>query len=512
MSLILLINPKVGKDRCPCPEDRAAREPLAILALGSYVKTAEIEVRLLDAVLYEEEYIRRIISDLIREGPRPILIGYSVMTAQISHALELSDFVKSLDRTIPIIWGGVHPTLFPKETSLDDSVDIVVHGRGELPLFEICKQLTAKGEISNHIPGTAIKGRFNQSEKLFKMTGYPYFDYELLDLKRYLGPLPHYLLSENEKPNRALQVLSARGCPWRCGFCINVATRNPWTPLSSERYLDELSANIKKFKLDAYRVMDEDFFVSKKRSFEIVEGLIKRGITLTWAANVRANYFRDDYLSVDFARRLRSTGCKFFTMGAESGNQRVLDLIKKDITVEQITHSAEVCSKADIIPIYSWMIGIPTQTKEEIFDTIEVMLEISRICPSAVHYPFWIFRPFPGGSLYNLCIENSLRAPKALRGWPEMGADDNTNTGFYNPVNFPWIKDVKFIEYFGENAHRIPKILSKSLNLRTRVKARLIYLIIKNWDNILARAALLSFKKLTTRILRMIRLLLGSQI
>ena len=55
MPLILLINPKVGKDRCPYTEDRAAREPLAILALGSYVKTAEIEVRLLDAVLYEEE-------------------------------------------------------------------------------------------------------------------------------------------------------------------------------------------------------------------------------------------------------------------------------------------------------------------------------------------------------------------------------------------------------------------------------------------------------------------------
>lgn len=490
MSLVVLINPKLGKNRSPHAEDYAAREPLSILALGSHVKRAGIEVNLIDAVLYEEEYVLRAISDILKKEPKPLLIGFSAMTAQIFHALQLSDFVKSLDQSIPIVWGGVHPTLFPKETSLDDSVDIVVHGRGELPLLEICKQLKIERKINNNIPGTCVKGKFNAPEKVLKIIEYPFLDYELLDLKRYLGPLPHYLLSE--KPNRALQIISSRGCPWRCGYCINKVTRNQWTPLSSERYLNELAANVKRFKLDAYRVMDEDFFVNKRRTFEIIEGLEKRGITLIWGANIRANYFRDDYVSVSFAKKLKYTGCKFLSIGAESGNQRILDLITKDITVEQIIHTAEVCCKADITPIYSWMVGIPTQTREEILDTIKVMVEISCICPSAIHYPLWIFRPFPGGSLYDICVENGLLVPETLRGWGEMGADEDSNTGFYSLDNLPWIKDIGFIEFVSKYANVVPDAINKALKLR--IYARFLYSTIINWDTCIAKVNLTSLK------------------
>lgn len=489
MPLIVLINPKLGKNRSSHPKDYAAREPLSILALGSYVNRFGIEVKIIDSVLYEEEYILRKISNIFKKKPKPLLIGFSVMTAQISHALELSDFVKSLDPSIPIVWGGVHATLFPEETSLDDSIDIVVYGRGELSLLKICNQLMSEKKI-NGLPGTCIKGKLNGAEKPLEITEYPFLNYELLDLKRYLGPLPHYLLSE--EPNRALQVISSRGCPWRCGYCINKVTGNRWTPLSSERYLDELAANVKRFKLDAYRVMDEDFFVNKRRIFEIVEGLMKRRITLTWGANIRANYFRDDYVSLDFARKLKSTGCKFLSLGAESGNQRVLNLITKDILVEQNIHSAEVCAEAGITPIYSWMVGIPTQTRKEILDTIEVIVEISHICPSAIHYPFWIFRPFPGGSLYNLCVENGLRVPETLRDWNEMGADEDSNTGFYSLDNLPWIKDTEFVEFISKYAHLIPS--QKNENLKVRIYARLLYLIINNWDTYIARINLVFLK------------------
>ena len=305
MLFIVLINPKLGKNRKAHPLDYAAREPLSILALGSYVKSVGFEVKLIDAILYEEEYMLEAISGILNKEPKPLLIGFSVMTAQISHALELSNFIKSLDQSIPVVWGGVHPTLFPKETSLDISVDIVVHGKGEWPLLEVCNQRRRRGKIKNDIPGTCIEGKFNAHEKEIKIEEYPFLDYELLDLKRYLGPLPHFLLSE-KNPNRALQVLSSRGCPWRCGYCINVSTRNRWTPFSANRFLDELAENIRKFTLDAYRIMDEDFFVDRKRVFEIVEGLLEKEINLTWGANIRANYFRDDYISIDFAKKLKS--------------------------------------------------------------------------------------------------------------------------------------------------------------------------------------------------------------
>ncbi|MBU2540756.1 MAG: B12-binding domain-containing radical SAM protein [Candidatus Omnitrophica bacterium] len=504
MPLILLINPKFRKDLQPCPQNIAAREPLSILALGSYIKKIDLEVKLIDVVLYKEEHISGLISNIITNEPKPILIGFSVMTAQVSHALHLSDLVRSIDKSIPIVWGGVHPTLFPKETSLDGSVDIVVHGRGEAPLFTICEQLMTKGRIAGDIPGTCVKGKFNAPEKNIEMIDYPYLDYELLDLKRYLGPFPHFL---SDKPNRALNIISARGCPWRCAFCINKATDNQWTPLGHERYLDELSINIKRYNLDAYRVIDEDFFFSKGRASEIITGLKKREITKEWGTNIKASYFRDDYISLDFAKNLKSTGCKFFNIGAESGNQRILDLITKDITVEQIIHSAEVCSQADIIPIYSWMIGIPTQSKKEIFDTIEIMIQISRICPPAIHYSFSIFRPYPGSGLYDLCIKNGLRVPRALRDWAGMITDENiehgnVHTGYYKIENLPWIKEEKFIEFLAKYAHIIPGILSKSI--KVKIKASLVYIVVTKWDALLAKIIVILIE-LRAQVIKIIR-------
>jgi len=486
MVQVLLINPKIGRNRKAHPDDYAAREPLSILVLGSYLKDAGVDVKLIDAVLYDEDYIFAEFSRYLTNQEKPLLIGCSVMTTQISHALKISDFIKQLNADIPVVWGGVHSALFPVETSLDRSVDIVIYGRGEVPLLEVCMRLMSGKNIETDIPGTCIEGDLNESVEFIEMSKYPYLDYELLDLKRYLGPLPHYLLSA--KPNKALQIISSRGCPWRCGYCINKVTSNKWTAFESERYLDELYENIKKFKLDAYRVMDEDFFVDKKRAFKIVAGLKKRGMNLTWGANIRANYFREDYVSVDFARELRATGCKYLSLGAESGNQRVLDLITKDIKVDQILNSARVCDKADIIPIYSWMVGIPTQTKEETLDTVDIMLEISRICPTAIHYPFWIFRPFPGGSLYNMCVEEGLNVPTTLRKWNDFDMQDNDNTGFYGLNDLPWVSDKEFVEFLSKFGNIIPNIMNEAVI--QRIKAKVIYYAALNWDSSSAKVAL----------------------
>ena len=227
-----------------------------------------------------------------------------------------------------------------------------------------------------------------------------------------------------------------------------------------------------------------------------------REIILTWGANIRANYFNDDYVTMQLAKELKATGCKFLSFGAESGNQRVLDLIKKDITVEQIIHSAEVCFEADIMPIYSWMVGIPTQTKEDILDTIDVMKEISRICPSAIHYPLWIFRPFPGGSLFELCIEKGLNIPKTLRDWPEVGADSNENTGFFAIKNMPWIDSPEFVEFVSKHGHEIPGSLNENYN--AKLNSVLVKMIIWNWGNFKAYLgmSILEFAKRTNHFIR----------
>ena len=141
---VILINPKVSKNRSAAPTTEAVREPLSILALGSFIEQRGFSVKLIDTVLCEEVKIQQLLQEFIHENTRPLLIGISVMTAQISHAIELSEYIRSLDTSVPLIWGGVHPTLFPEQTSEDELVTAVVHGRGEAPLLNT-------GEVGNRI-------------------------------------------------------------------------------------------------------------------------------------------------------------------------------------------------------------------------------------------------------------------------------------------------------------------------------------------------------------------------
>lgn len=443
MAKAVLISPKVGANRLGYQSSVAAREPLGALAIGSYLKHHGCEVAILDANLYPDE---RFLSDLkCAVASQPTFVGLSVMTAQLPHALEISRLVKDTNPDVKVVWGGIHPTLFPQQTSLESSVDFVVYGPGESASLELVRRLDTGGNGFGNVKGIAHKGMVSPPGEREDLASLPYFDYSLLDLKWYLGPAPHYLLSE--QPVRALNVLSSRGCPWRCGFCINFATKNRWRTLTADRFLEELEYQVKTHHLDAVRIMDEDFFVSQKRVTAIVEGMLARRLKLIWGTNVRANYFSDRYITVDYAKSLAKAGVKFLTFGAESGSDRVLKLLHKDITTNDLIRSAATCAQANIIPLYSWMIGIPGQTKEEMRTNIDLMNKISAVCPSALHTTNWIFRPFPGGDLYDTCREMGLREPCSVEEWASLGVDQEENTGFFSAADLPWIEDVGFVEF-----------------------------------------------------------------
>ncbi|OGW48170.1 MAG: hypothetical protein A2Y66_02375 [Nitrospirae bacterium RBG_13_41_22] len=474
---VVLISPRVGACRLGHQSTDAAREPLGVLAVGSYLKHHGYQVQILDANLYSDDYVRTEVERLV--AAKPVFVGLSVMTAQLPHALEISKLVKHLDSTVIVVWGGIHPTLFPAQTSLDPHVDLIVHGPGEATSLELAKKLQ-DGEVDSNMKGIAHKGKAAPTREREDLDTLPFFDYGLVDLKWYLGPAPHYLLSE--QPIRALNVLSSRGCPWRCGFCINYVTKNRWRALSAERFLDEIEYQVKTHALEAVRIMDEDFFVSKKRVTGIIEGMHSRNLHLIWGTNVRANYFNDEYITAEYARSLADVGVKFLSLGAESGSDRVLQMLHKDITTEQILRSARVCAEAGIIPVYSWMIGIPGQTKSEMRTNIDLMNEINAVCPSALHTTNWIFRPFPGGDLYETCKQMGLQEPSSVEEWAQLGVDQEQNTGFYSAAKLPWIEDVGFVEFVSEFTPSIRSTTGPRQSVRGFALSVIVRFLHKIWD------------------------------
>lgn len=477
MPKVVLISPRVSANRLGHQSTDAAREPLGLLAVGSYLKHHGYQVEILDANLYPEARVQTEVERLVAD--RPVFAGLSVMTAQLPHALEISKLVKRLDSTMTTVWGGIHPTLFAQQTSLDPHIDFVVHGPGEATSLELARKLE-DGKTDLNVKGIAYKGTVTPAREREDLNALPFFDYSLLDLKWYLGSAPHYLLSE--KPIRALNVLSSRGCPWRCGFCINYVTKNHWRALSAERFLDELEYQVKTCDLEAVRIMDEDFFVSKKRVTAIIDGMHARNLHLIWGTNVRANYFNDRYITADYARLLADTGLKFLTFGAESGSDRILQMLHKDITTEQIARSARVCNEAGIIPLYSWMIGIPGQTKAEMRSNLNLMKRINTLCRSALHTTNWIFRPFPGGDLYEKCKQLGLQEPSSVEEWARLGVDEEQNTGFYSAAKLLWIEDVGFVEFVAEFTPSIRSTTGQRQSVRGFALSVIVRLLYKTWD------------------------------
>ena len=478
MSKVVLINPRVGASNLGQQSSDAAREPLGLLGVGSYLKHHGYQVEILDANLYSEEFVQAEVERLIAD--RPIIIGLSVMTAQLPHALEISKLVKNIDPTITIVWGGTHPTLFPVQTSLDPHIDFVVYGSGESTSLELVRKLEdGKADLEN-VKGIAYKGALTPPREREELDAMPFFDYGLLDLKRYLGPAPHYLISE--QPIRALNVLSSRGCPWRCGFCVNYVTKNRWRALSPERFLDELEYQAKTYNLEAVRIMDEDFFVSKRRVTAIIEGMHSRNLHLIWGTNVRANYFNEKYITADYARLLADSGVKFLTLGAESGSDRILQMLHKDITTKEIIRSAKICNEAGITPLYSWMIGVPGQTKAEMRANLDLMDRINTVCPSALHTTNWVFRPFPGGDLYEMCRQLGLREPSSVEEWAQLGVDQEQNTGSYSAAKLPWIEDVGFVEFVAEFTPSIRSSTGQRQSVRGFALSGIVRLLYKTWD------------------------------
>jgi len=430
-------------------DNQPATVPMGLLYLGSMLHAEGYKVKIIDTKLYGI-YDSAYLKEIELEMKDAICVGISVMSVGIYHGLRISDLIKSRDPYVPIVWGGVHPTLFPKETCNDSSVNYVVIGEGELALLELVRTLERGGDPSI-IKGLAYKDKNGYKEnppgEPIDMNTLPFPAWHLLNVQRYLRQ------EDPARPGRyvrSLQIHTSRGCPYRCSFCINTVSpyKGRWRGKRAEKVLDEIEFLVEKYKVEHIWFRDELFFANKARMERICDGLKERRLDIEWWANVRADYFNSRYLTGNFLKKVRECGFTCASMGAESGSTTVLDFLKKDITVQDILNSAKECRKHDIIPTYSFMIGVPSETGGDMLKTLSLIRQIKKICPKANILGPQLYRPYPGSELYDLCKKLGFKEPRSLREW----ADEN----LYPPVKllaldrhalsrYPWIKDPELV-------------------------------------------------------------------
>lgn len=411
------------------PANHTPIPPIGLLSLGTILKKNGYDVKIVDAIK-EPDYKQEIVD----YAKKALVVGIGVWTAEIKNAYEITQLIKK-NVDVPVVWGGWHPTLFPEQIIQDELIDYVITGEGEYSFIELVRSLDENRGISK-IKGLLYKknGRVYKNpkaEKFVNLEELPELDFSLIDVEKYV----YQRISTKLK--RALPYESSRGCPHRCTFCINVVIGNRvYRTKTPEKVVKEVEHLIKKYNLNYILFIEDNFFLDRERVKKICEGIIKKKLKFNWFAECRADYFKGGHIDSEILGLARKAGLHTLTIGAESGSPLSLGVMKKDITISDIINSAKLCNSANVIPVFSFIIGLPGENREEIYKTIGLIWKLHYICPimgGGVN----IFFPYPKCELTEGLIKKGLlREPKTLKEWLDDKAIDR-----YININFISKKD-----------------------------------------------------------------------
>lgn len=410
MKSVLLINPRFTTK---LPQLSIS---MGLMYVGSYLHSKGHKVNIIDANNFRKS--KHFFDKIKYELGNALCVGLSVMTAQIPDALKIASYIRGLNASLPIIWGGVHPTLYPEQAAKDTLVDFVVKGEGEVTAFELIEAIEKHKDFSQ-VKGIAFSPNPNQEVVVTP-------DRELMDINK-LPPIEWSLLEDIRNSNMTkivgattyeggIPVQTSRGCPHRCTFCINTVLKSKYRHKEADRVLNDIKSLV---DLGADRIffIDDNFSVSKKKLIEILDRIERDKLTFQWFASCRTDYFREDHITLDLLKRMKRNGCTILGVGAESGSDRILSKLKKDATAEDTLNTAKLLSECGIRGNFSFMIGLPGEGKDDMEKTLKLIEEIENVDRSFRIAGPQIYRPYPGSLLYLECLTLGMKEPQTLAEW-----------------------------------------------------------------------------------------------
>lgn len=415
MKPILLIFPKHS------PFPHTVGFPLTLYSLGKYLEKYGFEVDYFDERI--DKKIKLI--DYLRK--KPLFVGLSTITSyQIASSLKIAKLIRKFNSKLPLVWGGIHPSMMPIQTIKNKCVDYVVYGEGEETLKELIEYFLGKRKIET-IAGLVWK----KDNKIYQNKERKFLDYNKVPfpynvdktiLKKYLDK------DTNVLGRHPMFYASSRGCPFDCRFCYNrYFNRNFWRPRNIKIVKEELS-ELKKQGAKRILFGDDNIAVTEKHLLCICK--IMKELNIKWGANIRVNY-----VTKEMAKILEESACDYLLIGIESGSQEMLRYMNKGITLEGIRRCVNALAKTKITCMYSFMFGFPQETKDHMEKSFNLVDWITKKDPKA-EMQFQIYTPYPGTPMYEEAIKKGFKQPKSLEQWSEMVCDE---------VNVPWVKDKRLL-------------------------------------------------------------------
>ncbi len=333
---------------------RGIAPPVGLGYVAEILKANDIEYEIIDFGLgYDINYL---MNEL--ERFKPEAVGMSMMTFRYKHLYTIFEQIKSSHNGVTCIAGGPHITAW-KEKVLEQCsvIDIGVSGEGEYMMLELCRGdalSTIKGLIHRESRNGIV---FNGEREWIK---------NLDDI-----PFPKYDRFELEKYSSTISINTSRGCPYQCIYCQSKSMLGEkWRGRSAKNIAEEFEYWYER-GYQNFTIVDDNFTLKKERVYQLCDELERGNLkVIISAAGIRA-----DKVDRDLLKRMKEVGFKYLGFGVEAGNNRILNALKKNVTIERIEQSVRDATELGYEVKLYFLVGSPYETLEDVHDSIDFALK-----------------------------------------------------------------------------------------------------------------------------------------
>ncbi len=362
---------------------------LSLLYVAGILEAAGCEVIFIDAHA-EDLTLEETVARLQAFGPE--FVGYTLTTYLFFQSM---DWIKAIREhvDVPVIVGGVHLSIYPRETLTYDDIDYAVTNEAEIALPELLGALVRGTDLSQ-VRGIAFKqpdGKVVVTPKApdCNVDESPFPARQLIDNSIYYSFISQY--------KNFSCFITSRGCPYKCIFCEQGS--KPFRARSPKNVVDELELCYKEFGIRELDFFDSSFTIRKDRVIAICDEIQRRKLDIVWAARTRVDCITDDVLEA-----MRRGGCNRIYYGIESGNREILQTLKKSTSLEMYKDVVARTKAHGINTFGYFMVGNPHETEATIRQTIRLALDLD-----LDYAQFSKVTPMPATEMYTLLLKETGR-------------------------------------------------------------------------------------------------------
>lgn len=364
--------------------------PHTLMYISSLLKRDGHKVKLVDGMVECKsiDYLPNAIGDF-----NPELAIVNTATATIYGDIRSACYLKN-NYNSKIALFGVHPTSTHYELlKKNNDIDFVIRREPEITAKELANFLEYDKSLNN-LEGITYREngeiKVNKDREFVDLNTLPFPDRSCVNQSNYTLPF-------SKKPFTLIST--SRGCPFGCIYCaVHQYYGKKFRAREPKSVVDEIEEVVLKYKIFDFLFWADEALFQQKTMERISDEILNRGLKIRWFCNSRA-----DTISFEILKKMKKAGCWLMSFGIESGSQKILDNINKNLKLEHIEEAVNITRKAGIETIGHFIFGLPGETKKTAKKTIKFAKKL------ALDYAqFYIATPYPGTKFFTYAKENNL--------------------------------------------------------------------------------------------------------